>query len=211
VTVELEHSILGPLRVHAAASVVAANCIIDASAATLIAYAAPEPASAAPGEAPAQAGLGDSGPGGALSLAACTIIGNINAASFGLVCNSILFARAIPRNTLAPVNALRRQSGCVRFCWLPPASRVPRRHRCHPDSAATEYKFTPHFTSLRYGTAAYCQLASSTPDEIRRGADDESEMGAFHALFAAQRESNLQVRLREFLRVGLESGVFYES
>jgi hypothetical protein len=36
-------------------------------------------------------------------------------------------------------------------------------------------------------------------------------MGAFHALFPAQREANLQIRLQEFLRVGLSSGVFYEN
>jgi len=48
-------------------------------------------------------------------------------------------------------------------------------------------------------------------DAIRRGADDEAEMGAFHSLFAPQREANLQVRLREFLRVGLAAGIFYET
>lgn len=203
VAVTLERAILGPLRIDAAARVAAADCIIDAGAATSIAYAAPEPADAAP------AGAGDPGPGGTLSLVACTVIGRINAAAFGLVSNSILFARAAPAGTLAPVNALRRQSGCVRFCWLPPASRVPRRHRCQPDDAAAQP--TPHFSSLRYGTAAYCQLARSTPDAIRRGADDESEMGAFHLLFSAQRESNLQIRLREFLRAGLAAGIFYET
>ena len=36
-------------------------------------------------------------------------------------------------------------------------------------------------------------------------------MGAFHSLFAPQREANLQVRLREFLRVGLAAGIFYET
>jgi hypothetical protein len=88
---------------------------------------------------------------------------------------------------------------------------VPRRHRCQPESAEGVTNVAPRFTSLRYGVAAYCQLARTTPDEIRRGADDESEMGAFHALYPAQRESNLEVRLREFLRVGLASGIFYES
>jgi hypothetical protein len=48
-------------------------------------------------------------------------------------------------------------------------------------------------------------------DEVRRGADDESEMGAFHSLYAPQRETNLQIRLREYLRVGLAAGIFYET
>jgi hypothetical protein len=88
---------------------------------------------------------------------------------------------------------------------------VPRRHRCQPESAEGESAVAPRFTSLRYGVPAYCQLSPTTPDEIRRGADDESEMGAFHALFPAQRETNLLVRLREFLRVGLSAGIFYAS
>ena len=45
----------------------------------------------------------------------------------------------------------------------------------------------------------------------RRGADDESEMGVFHHLYGAQRETNLRIRLAEYLRVGLRAGVFYES
>ena len=36
-------------------------------------------------------------------------------------------------------------------------------------------------------------------------------MGAFHFLFAPQRESDLRTRLDEYLRVGLEAGIFYES
>ena len=113
-----------------------------------------------------------------------------------LVSNCLLLAApAAPGDTLAPVHAERRQTGCVRFTYLPFASLVPRRFRCQPESAEGESDVAPRFTSLRYGVAAYCQLARSTPDEIRTGADDESEMGAFHALFPAQRETNLQVRL----------------
>ena len=106
---------------------------------------------------------------------------------------------------------VRRQTGCVRFTFLPSDSLTPRRFQCQPESAEGESDVAPRFTSLRYGVAAYCQLSRSSPDEIRRGADDESEMGAFHALFPAQREANLQIRLQEFLRVGLSSGVFYEN
>ena len=43
------------------------------------------------------------------------------------------------------------------------------------------------------------------------GADDEAEMGVFHDLFQPQRESNIRARLREYLRFGLEAGVFYET
>jgi hypothetical protein len=67
----------------------------------------------------------------------------------------------------------------------------------------------PVLTSTFYGDPAYAQLAVSTPDEIRRGADDESEMGAFHDVFLPRREAHLVVRLDEYLRFGQEAGVFY--
>ena len=47
------------------------------------------------------------------------------------------------------------------------------------------------------------------PDVV--GADDEAEMGAFHDLFQPQRESNVRTRLREYLRFGLEAGIFYST
>ena len=67
----------------------------------------------------------------------------------------------------------------------------------------------PQFTSLRYGDAGYCQLSRSCADEIRKGADDESEMGAFHDLYQPQRETDLRVRLDEYLRFSLEAGIIY--
>ena len=195
VAVELDHALAGALRIHEGASLAAHDSIVDATAADGLAYAAVDGASA----------------GGELSLDACTLIGRLRATEVGTISNTILFARAAGGDMLPAVHVARRQSGCVRFTWLPADSLTPRRYRCQPESAANASGPVPRFTSLRYGAAAYCQLARATADEIRRGADDESEMGAFHALFPAQREANLGVRLREFLRVGLAAGVFYET
>jgi hypothetical protein len=69
----------------------------------------------------------------------------------------------------------------------------------------------PVFTSLRYGTAGYLQLSRRCAPEITAGSEDGSEMGAFHDLFGAQRETNLRIRLDEYLRFGLEAGIFYAS
>ena len=44
---------------------------------------------------------------------------------------------------------------------------------------------------------------------IREGADDGGEMGVMHALFQPQRETNLRIRLDEYLRFGLHAGMFY--
>jgi hypothetical protein len=194
-TVDIDHAIIGGVRMHENAGFSARDSIIDATAAEGMAYAAPD----------------DTSPGGKLSLDACTVIGRIRAEEVGTISNSLLLARPASGDTLPAVYSVRRQTGCVRFSWLPLDTRVPRRYRCQPESATGDIEPAPNFTTLRYGRAAYCQLQASTPDEIRRGADDESEMGAYHALFPAQREANLKVRLREYLRVGLSAGIFYES
>ena len=69
----------------------------------------------------------------------------------------------------------------------------------------------PQHTSLRFGDPAYGQLRHTTHPAIRRGADDESEMGASHELYAPQREANLAIRLDEYLRFGLQAGWFYAT
>ncbi|HEX8337379.1 MAG TPA: hypothetical protein VF621_11660, partial [Pyrinomonadaceae bacterium] len=69
----------------------------------------------------------------------------------------------------------------------------------------------PTFSSLRYGDPDYCRLSSRCPQEISRGADDESEMGVFHDLYQPQRESHLRTRLDEYLRFGLEANILYVS
>ncbi len=46
---------------------------------------------------------------------------------------------------------------------------------------------------------------------IRQGADDGGEMGVLHALFQPQRETNLRIRLDEYLRFGLHAGIFYAT
>ena len=83
-------------------------------------------------------------------------------------------------------------------------------YRCHPaaDDAAPVF---PAFTSLRFGDAGYCQLAKQSGPEILQGADDRSEMGVFHDLHQPQRVANLQNGLNDYLRFGLEAGVFYAS
>jgi len=128
------------------------------------------------------------------------------------------------------VRADRRQSGCVRFCFVPDGSLTPRRYRCQPDldidkaleetrpSSAGETervrqrildRLKPSFTSTQYGDPAYAQLSQSCPLQIRAGAEDGGEMGAFHFLKQAQRENVLLADMDEYLRFGLEAGVFY--
>jgi hypothetical protein len=107
------------------------------------------------------------------------------------------------------LEAARRQTGCVRFSYLPLESKAPRRYRCRPENVAEAARVRPQFTSRRYGDPGYAQLSRRSAVEIRQGASDEAEMGAFHDLFQPQRETNLRVRLEEYLRFGLEAGIIY--
>jgi hypothetical protein len=102
----------------------------------------------------------------------------------------------------------RRQTGCVRFSFVSRGSLVPRRFHCQPTDDADNRRITPRFTSLSYGQPGYGQLAPTCPAEIRTGADDEGEMGAFHFLQQTQRIGSMQASLDEHLRFGLEAGVF---
>lgn len=119
-----------------------------------------------------------------------------------------------------PVMAQRRQAGCVRFSYVPEDSQTPRRYRCQPDlalegvtesaeQARIRARLRPSFTSVHYGHPAYAQLSLTCAEEIRTGAEDGSEMGAFSQLKQPQRETNLPIRLEEYLPFGLEAGLIY--
>ncbi|MEH2070107.1 MAG: hypothetical protein V7K47_18420 [Nostoc sp.] len=157
-----------------------------------------------------------------LTIARCTVIGQIQVHAIDLAENSIF--KGI-------IFVARRQQGCIRFCYVMPNSRTPRRYNCQPDLVEqmirqkTELQpeqieaeqiiardsVQPQFNSTRYGTPTYCQLASTCAEEIKRGADDESEMGAFHNLYQPQKEANLRIRLEEYIPANTEIGIIYAS
>ncbi len=221
VTVEIERCIVGGLRVAEGSTVRVANSLVDATLDTGVAYAAPDHSSA----------------GGALTIENTTVIGKVHTRLLELASNTVFNSGLADSDTwLAAVRSEQKQTGCVRFSFVPVGSRVPRRYRCQPDLAIQEAiaaalepgspltsaerksiaegvlcRMLPAFTDLRYGRPAYCQLDTVCPVEIRTGADDESEMGAFHDNYAPQRETNLRLRLDEYLRFGLEAGIFYAS
>jgi len=163
-----------------------------------------------------------------LTIARSTVFGRIDIHAIALAENSIF---------METVNVARRQSGCMRFCYARPGSRTPRRYRCQPDlaeqaaesdliktakengqslpgqeavKAAKRYaqeRVRPQFSCHRYGTPVYCQLSDHCAEEIKRGADDESEMGVFHDLFQPQREANLRARLDEYIPARADVGI----
>lgn len=163
-----------------------------------------------------------------LRMLRSTVIGRVMTHAIELAENSIFVGQVL---------VARRQIGCMRFCHVPPSSRTPRRFHCQPDlarravvermraearsngqplpseadvarvQAAEVVRVRPQFNSLRYGMPTYCQLSCACADEITWGADDESEMGAFHDLFQPQRLENLRARADEYTPAGLEAGI----
>jgi len=114
----------------------------------------------------------------------------------------------------------RRQTGCVRFSYMPDNSQTPRRYRCQPalalrdvtdplEQARVRARLRPAFTSTQYGHPAYAQLSFTCAEELRSGAEDGSEMGVFSHLKQPQREANLRTSVEEYLRLGLEAGFFF--
>jgi hypothetical protein len=196
VTVEIERCIVGGLRMADESSATIAFSIVDSLGLENVAYAAPD-------------GIGT---GGALTVESCTIIGKVHTALL-TASNSIFYAalRTGGDTWRAPVIAERRQTGYVRYCYVPLDAQLPPRYACQPQSAEQIYQIVPRFTSLRYGHPGYCQLHAACPCVIKRGAADEGEMGAFHDLYAPQREAGLRARLDEYLRFGLEAGLFFAS
>jgi len=222
VTVVIDHCIVGAIRSDRGSTIEINDSIVDATATTGIAFASLDPD-------------GDDS-GGILEIYNSTVIGTVFAAAIPLASNVIFFSEATAENEV-PVRAADKQTGCMRFSYVPPGAVVPRRYRCQPDLAVRDAiaaiekkqmaqvseqqrqnitngiqaRVRPGFKDLRYGRPAYCQLRHSTPVDIRTGADDESEMGVLHQLYQPQRETNLRIRLDEYLRFGLEAGFFYSN
>jgi hypothetical protein len=175
------------------------------------------------------ASAGGQQPGPPTTMERVTILGAIHVKELDEA-SDVIFA--------GPARTERRQVGCVRFSYVEPGSRMPRRYRCQPDleiatrtAAATERAaannstlsaadaaaieagvhawLVPSFTSSLYGAAAYGQLSRTCPMQISTGAEDGSEMGVYSSLKQPQREANLRTALDEYLRLGLEAGIFY--
>ncbi len=163
----------------------------------------------------------------ALCIRRSTVFGIVDVHAVALGENSIFFAC---------VNVARRQLGCLRYCYVPPGCRTPRRYQCQPDGVVTaaserlaaaaqlarqpvdaaelarevaneQLRVRPQFVVRRYGAPAYAQLSQDCAAEIRRGADDESELGVYHHLYQPQREANLRARLAEYTPAGMAVGI----
>ncbi|MDH6540195.1 hypothetical protein [Streptomyces sp. SPB4] len=188
--VEVRDSITGTVLVEADAECAAPNriffadSVLDATSAVLPAF-----------------GGADGGCAYAeLSARATTVIGTVRTHAVGVVEDSLLVGAA---------HVAVRDRGCVRFCYLAPGSRTPAPFHCEPAASGDPARVVPRFTSTAYGTPGYAQLSAACPPEIRRGAGDGSEPGAFHGLFQPRREDGLRGRLAEYAPAGTSCGVLF--
>ena len=126
------------------------------------------------------------------------MIGKVRTELIELASNSIFIQSSRPWiGGKGRALAERLQQGCVRYSYVPPGSQVPRRYRCVPAAAADDGRLRPVFTSREWGAPGYGQFSGHTAREIREGADDGSEMGAFHDIFQPQRLGNIRARMDE--------------
>ena len=215
---EADNCVLGALRSPRETRLHLSNCILDATRDSFVAFADTDHASA----------------GGALTITNSTVIGKVRTAMVELASNCLFVARLAENDDwTSPLRSERRQHGCVRFSRVPEGARLPRRYRCQPDLAVAGrakelgldsaddlppderervvLRLVPMFVSPSYGDPGYAQLSFRCALEIRTGAEEGAEMGAFHNVFQPHREQNLRTRFDEYLRFGLEAGIFYET
>lgn len=225
--ITIEHSIIGSIQVNIEAVkldpmlIRISDSILDATGNDC--------------EGPACEAIGAAGSSFAhamLSIKRSTIFGRIDTHAIELAENSIF---------MGTIKVARRQLGCMRFCYVRPISRTPKRYNCQPDlveqyaeneliqtsiennqsppskeaiKAVKEFaqvRVRPLFNCHRYGNPTYCQLSNDCAQEIKRGADDESEMGVFHDLFQPQREANLRTRLEEYIPARADVGIILSN
>lgn len=212
--IRINRSITGPLQIpEACQSLTVSDSLIDAPVAK---------GETLPARAAISSDTAGNEPGPATVIERSTVFGKVMVKELTLA-SEVIFATLVV--------AVRKQTGCVRFSYVPEGSAVPRRYYCQPDLAlarrAKELGFDgasdlppderadvvtrtrPRFNSKRFGRPEYAQLSTACAEEIRTGAEDGAEMGVFCFLKQPQREANLREALKEYLRFGLEAGIFF--
>ena len=160
-----------------------------------------------------------------LSLHRVTVLGGVDVREVDVVADSLVVGR---------LDSSRRQVGQVRFSYVPEDSRTPRRTSCQPDDVLAAVddavargtipasqrdtlrqseaaRVTPRFDGVRFGAPAYGRLSTAVPPELTRGAHDEGELGAYHFLWLAYRESQLQSGLPAYAPIGTDIDALFAT
>ncbi len=160
-----------------------------------------------------------------MSLHRVTLLGSADVREIRAVADSIVTGR---------LDSARRQVGSVAFSYVPEGSRTPRRTSCQPDDVLAQVdeaiargdipaseremlhqqeaaRVTPRFDSVRFGAPAYARLSAPEPPELARGAHDEGELGAYHFLWLAYRESRLRSGLPAYAPIGMDIDALFAT
>jgi len=96
---------------------------------------------------------------------------------------------------------LDNQRGCVKWSWFSGRrDRLPPNHFCLRAPGARLA-----FTSELFNDPGYAQIANASDERIRTLGPNDDAMGAFGFMLDAHKSTNLQIRLREFMPVGVRS------
>ena len=128
-----------------------------------------------------------------------------------------------------PVTVTRRQTGCVRYSFVPEGSAVPRTFRCQPalalaaaeetahrplttdEAAAVRLASEPVFLDVDPGEPTFAMLHPLCPETIRSGGEGDAEMGAFARAAFGITVADVRTLLEEYLPVALEAGVIDDT
>ncbi len=194
-TISLVRTISGPVANIVGGSTRICSSIIDSSSRCCVAYA----------------GADLTAEGADLHIEDSTIIGKIHTHTMELASNTIFLARR-PRHDPWPaaIWCSQRQTGCIRFSFVPTDALTPPRYRCLPDVAGNEGALQPQFITLQYGHPSFALLSGDVPMAIWTGADNGSQIGVYNQLQETEAFRNVQLRAPQYLPFGLESGVMLE-
>jgi hypothetical protein len=97
------------------------------------------------------------------------------------------------------LEVLNNQKGCIKFSYFSgEGDRLPQNFACVRGPAVRL-----SFSGEIFGQPSYAQLARSADFLIRERGPDDDQMGAFGFLLEVHRWRNLQIRIREFMPVGV--------
>lgn len=100
------------------------------------------------------------------------------------------------------VTVTDNQHGCFRFSAANdhPQTRLPQQYESHLFEPQIPNHF---FVSRRFGNPGYVQLSATAPENIMRGGENRSEIGAFNRLINPIKRDDLNAKVIEFLPFGL--------
>jgi hypothetical protein len=136
---------------------------------------------------------------GELDIARSTVFGDVRV-------NRIHASEALVQGA---VRAEDNQHGCFRFSAAHAGgSLLPQRFASHLyDAGVPDHTFT----SRRFGDPGYAQLAAAAAEELRTGAENGGEIGAWNHLLIPIKLADLRAKVDEYAPFGLVAQYLFET